>query len=182
VGGGRFAYNTAVVNVNSSAVRNVYIDKTVINNTTIVNNYTSFNGPGGINARPTPEERTATPEQHFQPTSGQVSHQQMASRDRNQWAPENHGRPGTPAMGSVNERRNNQQERIGNGVRSGQLTPHETSNLEHKEANINHETAADRHANGGALTPQEHQKINHQQNQASRDIYQDKHNDKTDHH
>jgi hypothetical protein len=179
--GGRFAYNTAVVNVNSSVVRNVYIDKTVINNT-IVNNHTSFNGPGGINARPTPEERTAMHEQHFQPTSSQVSHQQMASRDRNQWASENHGRPGTPAMGSVNERRNNQQERIGNGVRSGQLTPHETSNLEHKEANINHETAADRHANGGTLTPQEHQKINHQQNQASRDISKDKHNDRTDQH
>jgi hypothetical protein len=180
--GGRFAYNTAVVNVNSSVVRNLYVDKTVISNTTVVNNHTSFNGPGGVNARPTPEERTAMHEQHFQPTSTQLSHQQMASRDRNQWASQNHGRPGTPAMGSVNERRNNQQERIGNGVRSGQLTPHETSNLEHKEANINHETAADRHANGGTLTPQEHQKINHQQNQASREIHQDKHNDQTDRH
>ena len=35
------------------------------------------------------------------------------------------------------------------GVRSGQLTPHETANLEHRESNINHEVAADRRANGG---------------------------------
>lgn len=178
--GGRFAYNTAVVNVNRTVVRNVYEDRTVINNRTIVNNRASFNGAGGVNYRASSEERAAMHEQHVQPTSNQLSHQQIASRDRGQWASENHGHPGTPAMGSVNERRNNQQERIGNGVRSGQLTPHETSNLEHKEANINHQTAADRRANGGTLTPQEHHQINHQQNQASRQIYQDKHNNRTD--
>src|SRR5579863_3551129 len=46
--GDRFQYNTAVVNVNRTVVRNVYVDRTVINNTTIVNNHASFNGEGGV--------------------------------------------------------------------------------------------------------------------------------------
>ena len=55
----------------------------------------------------------------------------------------------TPAMDSVNGRRFNQQGRIAQGVRSGELTPRETSHLENREANINHEVAADRRANSG---------------------------------
>src|ERR1700693_832915 len=45
--GGFFRYNSAVMNVNSSVVKNVYINRTVINNTTIVNQ-ASFNGEGGV--------------------------------------------------------------------------------------------------------------------------------------
>jgi hypothetical protein len=178
--GGVFAYNTAVVNVNTSVVRNVYVDKTVINNTTVVNNRTSFNGPGGVVARPTADERTAMHEQHFQPTANQVSHQQSASQDRNQWASTNHGTPGTAAMDKVDGRRFNQQGRIANGVKSGQLTPHETANVEHGEGKINHEVATDRKDNGGKLTPEEKKQVNHQQNEESKKIYDDKHNDKTD--
>src|SRR5258708_10687106 len=63
--GERFAYNTAVMNVNTTVVHNVYVDRTVINNTTIVNNHTGFNGQGGVAAQPTAAEQTATPEQHF---------------------------------------------------------------------------------------------------------------------
>src|SRR5215475_12224883 len=47
--GGVFRYNTAVMAVNTTVVRNVYVDKTVINNTTVVN-HASFNGTGGVNA------------------------------------------------------------------------------------------------------------------------------------
>jgi hypothetical protein len=151
----------------------------VINNTSIVN-HTSFNGPGGITARATAQEQSAMREQHFQPTSNQFSHEHTASQDRTQWASTNHGTPGTPAMDSVNGRRFNQQGRIAQGVRSGELTPHETANLEHREAHINHEVAADRRANGGTLTPNERGRVEHQQNQASRKIYQDKHNNKTE--
>src|SRR5271157_1070475 len=45
--GGTFHYNTAVWKVNSSVVHNTYVDRTVINNGTNINNHTSFNGPGG---------------------------------------------------------------------------------------------------------------------------------------
>ena len=76
----------------------------------------------------------------------------------------------------VEQRKENQQDRIADGVKSGQLTPGETANLEKKEAAINKETAKDRAANGGKLTPAEKAQVNRQQNQVSRQIYRDKHN------
>ena len=179
--GGVFRYNTVVMNVNTTVIHNTYIDRTVIRNTTIVNNHASFNGPGGVVARPTPMEEAAFHEQHFQPTANQISHQQTASQDRGQLASENHGRPATTAMDSVNGRRYNQQGRIANGVASGQLNAHETRNLEGREANLNHEIHADRAANDGRLTSQERQQVNHQQNNLSRSIYDDKHNSATAH-
>jgi hypothetical protein len=88
--------------------------------------------------------------------------------------------PGTPAP-TVAERKENQQDRIAQGVKSGQLTAGETSNLETKEAAINGETRADRAANGGKLTQAEKQQVNQQQNQLSKQIYNDKHNANTAH-
>jgi len=76
----------------------------------------------------------------------------------------------------VGQRRENQQDRIAQGVRSGQLTPGETARLEKQEKNINHQVAADRAANGGKLTQGEKQQINKEQNQASKNIYNKKHN------
>jgi hypothetical protein len=76
----------------------------------------------------------------------------------------------------VGKRAENQQDRIGQGVSSGQLTAGEASNLEGKEAAINHEVAKDRAANGGKLTQQERAQVNRQQNKLSRQIYRDKHN------
>ena len=87
----------------------------------------------------------------------------------------------TPKPGEIAQRKENQQDRIANGVQSGQLTAGETSNLESKEAAINGETRADRAANGGKLTTAEKQQINHQQNQLSKQIYTDKHNANTAH-
>jgi hypothetical protein len=86
----------------------------------------------------------------------------------------------TPApQPTVGQRKENQQDRIAQGVKSGQLTAGETANLETKEAAINGETRADRAANGGKLTPAEKQQINGQQNQLSKQIYNDKHNANT---
>ena len=79
----------------------------------------------------------------------------------------------------VGARRDLQQQRIANGVRSGQLSPSETAKLENHEQNINRHIAADRSANGGKLTPQERHNINRRQNNASRQIYNEKHNAKT---
>ncbi len=87
----------------------------------------------------------------------------------------------TPKPGEVAQRKDNQQDRIANGVQSGQLTAGETANLESKEAAINGETRADRAANGGKLTGTEKQQINQQQNQLSKQIYNDKHNANTAH-
>ena len=77
---------------------------------------------------------------------------------------------------SIAQRKENQQDRIAQGVKSGQLTAGETATLETKEAAINGETKADRAANGGKLTAAEKKQINGQQNQLSKQIYKDKHN------
>jgi hypothetical protein len=87
----------------------------------------------------------------------------------------------TPAKPTVAQRKENQQDRIASGVKSGQLTAGETAKLETKEAAINGETRADRAANGGKLTSAEKQQVNQQQNQLSKQIYQDKHNAATQH-
>jgi hypothetical protein len=178
--GGRFAYNTAVVHVNSTVIHNTYVNRTVIVNNTTVNRTSFSGGPGGINARPTREEMAARRENHFQPTTMQTSHEHMASSNRANFASENHGRPTTAAMSRVNTREANQQARTGNGVKSGQLTPRETGHLENREANIKREVRNDRAANGGKLTGQERAQVNHQQNNMSKQIYNDKHNNKTD--
>lgn len=81
----------------------------------------------------------------------------------------------------VNDRRENQQDRIAQGVKSGQLTPGETTHVENQERALNGEIRADRNANGGKLTNAERQRINRQQNGVSKQIYQDKHNTASDH-
>ena len=88
---------------------------------------------------------------------------------------------GTSPAPTIAQRKQNQQQRIAQGVHSGQLTAGETANLESKEAAINGETRADRAANGGTLTTQEKQQINQQQNKLSNQIYDDKHNAATQH-
>ena len=77
------------------------------------------------------------------------------------------------------ERKERQQGRIAQGVKSGQLTAGETAKLEHKEARINREVRADRKANGGNLTNNEKKQINRQQNRVSKDIYKEKHDAQT---
>jgi hypothetical protein len=84
--------------------------------------------------------------------------------------------PPNPKPPTVNQRLENQQDRIAQGIKSGQLTAGETANLETKEAAITNEVKADRQANGGKLTQAERTQVNHQLNRTSRQIYRDKHN------
>jgi hypothetical protein len=89
--------------------------------------------------------------------------------------------PAAQPKPTIAQRKENQQDRIAQGVKSGQLTAGETANLETKEAAINGETKADRAANGGKLTAAEKAQINKQQNGVSKQIYADKHNANTQH-
>ena len=85
----------------------------------------------------------------------------------------------SPALAAeVDNREANQQARIAQGVRSGQLTPGETARLERKEAGIHQEIKQERAANGGHLTPGERAQVNRQQNRVSNQIYRAKHNDR----
>jgi hypothetical protein len=88
--------------------------------------------------------------------------------------------PNQPAP-TVGQREQNQQDRIANGIDSGQLTAGETKNLESREANINREVRDDRAGDDGHLTAGERTQINQQQNHLSNSIYQDKHNANTAH-
>lgn len=86
---------------------------------------------------------------------------------------------GAPPPGTVAQRKQNQQDRIANGVQSGQLTAGETKNLERREANLNLNDRQMRAADGGKLTGADRTQLNRQQNGISRQIYQDKHNART---
>lgn len=76
----------------------------------------------------------------------------------------------------VGQRERNQQERIAQGVKSGQMTAGEAANVEHREAAIGHEVHSERAANGGTLTQAERRQVNRQENRTSRAIYRKKHN------
>src|ERR1700720_2948728 len=84
--GGHFAYNTAVVNVNRTVIRNTYVNRTVIVNNREVNRTSFSGGPGGINARPSREEISASHESHIQATRMQTSHEHLARSNRGNFA------------------------------------------------------------------------------------------------
>ena len=208
--GGGFFYNSAVVNFGGGFhPRNVYVDREVIvHNTIINNNHVAFNGPGGINRQPSPEEARFSGEAHLQPTGEQTQHEGFAARDRTQYAAFNGGRPGTTAAANVgayhnvaqqhaasqpitaqdrqmghsynpNTREANQDQRISNGLKTGQMTSGEAARADHTQSAIDSQVHNDRVANGGRLTGQERQQINGEQNAASRQIYNEKHNGNT---
>lgn len=79
---------------------------------------------------------------------------------------------------TINQRKENQQDRIAQGVKSGQLTAGETSRLEHQEAGINKEERGMKAQDNGHLTKQDRKTLTKQQNQESKRIYRDKHNAK----
>jgi len=85
----------------------------------------------------------------------------------------------TDPKSEVGQRQRNQQQRIAQGIKSGQLTAGEAAHLEGRAAAVNHEIARDRAANGGTLTGREKAHINRQQNHNSAAIYRKKHNGRT---
>ncbi|MGA7632152.1 MAG: YXWGXW repeat-containing protein [Terriglobales bacterium] len=96
--GGGFFYNRAVMNVNVVNVTNVYSRTVVVNNV-----HTSFNGPGGIDVRPTAQEEAYSREPHRAALPAQTEHEHAASQNRALFASENHGRPAIAATGKPGE-------------------------------------------------------------------------------
>jgi hypothetical protein len=103
--GGAFFYNSAVWQVNTVNIRNVYVNRTVI-----VNNgsHVAFNGgEGGISARPTPREEAAANERHIPPVAAQTQQAQEARSNPELRASANHGKPSiaaTPKPGAFRDR------------------------------------------------------------------------------
>ncbi|HTV13985.1 MAG TPA: YXWGXW repeat-containing protein [Acidobacteriaceae bacterium] len=99
--GGHFRYNTAVLNVDRTIIRNTYVDRTVIVNN---NNHVSFNGgEGGVPARPTPEEERAGQERHMGPVQMQQQHAESARSNPEMRASQNHGAPAVAATSRPGE-------------------------------------------------------------------------------
>ena len=86
--------------------------------------------------------------------------------------------PGHPRVNEVNQREQNQQDRIANGVKNGKLTPQQTANLEKREASVENREQKDMAKHNGHLTKAEQRGINRQQNRISHSIYKDKHEQK----
>lgn len=82
---------------------------------------------------------------------------------------------GTLAIaGPISQRQQNQQARIHQGVRSGELTRRETVSLQRQSAHVQRTIRQDR-VDGAGLTPLERVKIDHMQDNLSRRIYTQKH-------
>ena len=86
--------------------------------------------------------------------------------------------PGHPRVNEVNQREQNQQDRIANGLKNGTLNANQASNLEKREASVQNREQKDMAKNNGHLTKAEQKGINRQQNRISKSIYKDKHENK----
>ncbi len=80
--------------------------------------------------------------------------------------------------GRIKQRKEKQQQRIADGVKSGELNGKEAARIERNESKLNKEIRRDR-KDGGGLTNKEKAKINRQQNKISKEIYKEKHDGQT---
>ena len=74
------------------------------------------------------------------------------------------------------QRQFNQQRRINQGFRNGQLNFHQRARLERQHRSIRHQMRVMRARHNGRLTPRDRRILNHRMNVASRRIYRARHN------
>ncbi|MGI9115079.1 MAG: hypothetical protein DLM52_07015 [Chthoniobacterales bacterium] len=98
--GNRFLYNTAVTRVNRNVIRNVYVDRSVVNRQ-VNRERVSFNGPGGVKAVPTAEQRAAETQRRAAATQAQIARQEAASKNPGLQAKVNGGHPKPEAVRAV---------------------------------------------------------------------------------
>lgn len=85
--------------------------------------------------------------------------------------------PAVEAKHPIRDREERQQNRIADGVKSGELTPKETARLEKRETELKKQIKDDRGANGGKLTPKERAQIDKELDEISHQIHRQKHDD-----
>ena len=122
--GGAFRYNTAVMHV-GPGIHNVYVDNTIVHNTTIINDrHVAYSGgPGGINHPPTAQETAFSHEQHMAPTSFQTQHQTAAMHNVNSFASHNGGHPANAAMARPMGMNAQSHTQVSNGGHFGNAQP-----------------------------------------------------------
>jgi hypothetical protein len=79
---------------------------------------------------------------------------------------------------TVNQRLENQKDRIQAGIKDDQLTKAEATKVRADDAAIRARAKVDRQANDGKLTAGEKQQLDHELNQTSRQIHRARHNDR----
>ena len=94
-----FYYNREVNHITNVNITNVY-SRNVANTTTV--SRASFNGPGGISARPTSQQLAFQRESHTPPIASQVEHRTLASHTESLRASVNHGAPAIAATATPN--------------------------------------------------------------------------------
>jgi hypothetical protein len=77
---------------------------------------------------------------------------------------------------TINQRREHQQQRIGQGIRTGRLNARQGARLERREASIGRQERHMRFADRGHLTRTDRVRLNHRLNRTSRAIYRARHN------
>lgn len=77
----------------------------------------------------------------------------------------------------VKQRQINQQKRIGQGVRSGELTRREARRMELRQAKVQHDKKVAK--SDGVVTPAERRQLRREQNRTSRAIRRQKHDAQT---
>jgi hypothetical protein len=101
--GNVFRYNTAVTRVNTTVIHDTFADRTVVNKQVNANR-ASFNGPNGVKAEPTAEQKAAAENAtKVPPTSQQLARQEAASKDSKLQASNNKGHPTNDAIKSFNQ-------------------------------------------------------------------------------
>ena len=79
--------------------------------------------------------------------------------------------PGHPRVNEVNQRLDNQQNRIQKGVADSQINAKQEARNEKQDSNIAQRESADQAKNGGHLTKQEQRNLNKSENHDSRRIH-----------
>jgi hypothetical protein len=86
--------------------------------------------------------------------------------------------PGHPRVNQINRRETNQQKRIANGVKNGQLTPTETRRLQRGEKRLQNNEKRLMAKDNGHLTKKDQRQLNREANHMSARIAKDKHDAK----
>jgi len=146
--GSTFSYNTAVNHVNTTVIHNTYSNKSGVKSSS--GNRASFNGPGGIKAKPTAREQAVARAKQQPATSEQRSQAQTAKNDPNAQAKNRN-----PETANVGQPKNKQQANTtkanrtgGQGTANTQQTrnkPAKTTHTEHAGVAHNQKPAQTRH-------------------------------------
>src|SRR5207253_4430565 len=144
--GNVFRYNTAVTRVNTNVVHNTFVDRSVVNKE-VNRSHTSFNGPNGVKAQATAEQKAAAANaKKMPPTSQQLARQDAAKKDPNLQASKNHGHPNNEAIKSFNQSQHGEGAKgvgAAGGAGAGKVGKGENAAAEH-------------HAQGAGMTGEEH--------------------------